>query len=512
GIAPADQEKLFQPFSQLDSRLAREYNGAGLGLSLVKHLTDLHGGYVTLASEPGAGTTFRVAVPWRMSAEDSEPIQLTPPPTKPVEPSPAPVNVPTAEAGPPASSPEPQAPPVPEAPKPQTEAATPAPPIPEVDATIAVPPLPLADTTTPAPNVQKPGNEPLDQSSQNTTKTDHNSSETTNATRALIIEDSAECGNQVTALLQTVGIESTIARCGELALEQAAELKPDLIILDLLLPGMSGWRVLEELRKNPGTGDIPVIMVSVLNVPDKALRNGAAAFFNKPLLKSEFLKTIRSLFPESILRGTPQKQEREENEAEAQTPIGQETATPPLQDTATPPLQDTAPEPNPSEPRATRILLADDNPENVNTFTLYLEEHGFDVVHARDGIEAVAMAQSEFPDLILMDIQMPNKDGIEAITEIRKIPALQSIPIIAITALAMPGDRDRCLWAGANHYLAKPIGLKNLLRTIEAIQADIGNVPPANEPAPRPSDQARPVDPPAREPARSIRGAAQLKR
>jgi CheY-like chemotaxis protein len=84
------------------------------------------------------------------------------------------------------------------------------------------------------------------------------------------------------------------------------------------------------------------------------------------------------------------------------------------------------------------------------------------VIIAKNGVEAISIAKAEHPDLILMDIQMPVMDGLEAIAQIRLDPSLIEIPIVALTALAMEGDRDRCLAAGANEYISKPIRLKQL--------------------------------------------------
>nr|WP_292736057.1 response regulator [Nostoc sp. JL31] len=92
--------------------------------------------------------------------------------------------------------------------------------------------------------------------------------------------------------------------------------------------------------------------------------------------------------------------------------------------------------------------------------------YNFQVMLARNGLEAVQMAKQHQPHLILMDIQMPQMDGLEATRQIRADTKTHSIPIIALTALVMPGDLERCLEAGANHYLAKPIKLKQLLEMI----------------------------------------------
>jgi PAS domain S-box-containing protein len=115
------------------------------------------------------------------------------------------------------------------------------------------------------------------------------------------------------------------------------------------------------------------------------------------------------------------------------------------------------------------ILLAEDNESNIFTISSYLGAKGYDLLVATNGREAIAMALAEKPDLILMDIQMPEMDGLEAIQQIRSNPDLAKTPIIALTALAMSGDKERCLAAGANDYISKPIKLKHLTTTIQQI-------------------------------------------
>jgi PAS domain S-box-containing protein len=115
------------------------------------------------------------------------------------------------------------------------------------------------------------------------------------------------------------------------------------------------------------------------------------------------------------------------------------------------------------------ILLAEDNQSNIDTFTSYLDACQYRLIFAKNGQEAIDMAQNCRPDLILMDIQMPVIDGLEAISTIRKNPQLAKMPIVALTALAMNTDRQKCLAAGANEYLAKPVKMRQLRTTIEQL-------------------------------------------
>jgi len=119
------------------------------------------------------------------------------------------------------------------------------------------------------------------------------------------------------------------------------------------------------------------------------------------------------------------------------------------------------------------ILLVEDNEANILTLSSYLEARGYPLIIARHGGEALTLARSNHPSLILMDVQMPVMDGIEATQQLRRDadPRIANVPIIALTALAMPGDRNRLLLAGANEYLAKPVNLKNLVMLIEEMLA-----------------------------------------
>ncbi|MEB3230714.1 MAG: PAS domain-containing protein [Leptolyngbyaceae bacterium] len=118
---------------------------------------------------------------------------------------------------------------------------------------------------------------------------------------------------------------------------------------------------------------------------------------------------------------------------------------------------------------AYRILLVEDNLANIKTMSGYLTTKGYEVILAHNGAEAIAQTQTHQPDLILMDIQMPDMDGLEAIQRIRTQLQLVDMPIIALTALAMAGDQEKCMTAGATAYLSKPVKLRQLVTTIQQV-------------------------------------------
>lgn len=123
----------------------------------------------------------------------------------------------------------------------------------------------------------------------------------------------------------------------------------------------------------------------------------------------------------------------------------------------------------PAAPRPTTVLIAEDNDTNRRMFSDFLAAKHYQIITAVDGAEAVAQVHAHRPDLVLMDIQMPNVDGLTAIKLIRANPAIAKTPIVALTALAMTGDRERCLAAGADDYLSKPVSLKNMEAKVQEI-------------------------------------------
>jgi CheY-like chemotaxis protein len=252
-----------------------------------------------------------------------------------------------------------------------------------------------------------------------------------------VVDDSPVATTQMKRYLNELQIEVASLPSGLGVVEQAVAIRPDVILLDILLPDVSGWEVLAGLKANPTTRPIPVLIASVMDERENALAAGAADCLLKPVTRQQLHGALQGLVLRVARAGT--------------------RLTTPGRDGTT--KQQTAARP--------RILLAEDNEANINTFSYYLSAKGYDMIVAHNGREAIERAKTDRPDLILMDIQMPNVSGLDAIREIRADDTLQTIPIIAVTALAMPGDQERCLAAGANDYVSKPVSLKGLLERIQ---------------------------------------------
>lgn len=118
-------------------------------------------------------------------------------------------------------------------------------------------------------------------------------------------------------------------------------------------------------------------------------------------------------------------------------------------------------------PRRQKVLIVEDNELNMKLFNDILRAHGYDTLQTRDGVEALALARQHLPDLILMDIQLPEISGLEITRLIKEDEELKPIPVIAVTAFAMKGDREKMRDGGCEDYIAKPISIAGFLQTIE---------------------------------------------
>jgi PAS domain S-box-containing protein len=250
-------------------------------------------------------------------------------------------------------------------------------------------------------------------------------------------EDDAIEADRLNRFLKLLGIHATIHNKEEGVVEKAAALQPDVILLDLKLPHVSGWVVLEQLKQNELTRHIPVVITSVQKEHERAKQLGAAGCLVKLFTMSDLRLTLSNI--------------HEQDTSHTNTAL---LVTPKV--------------------HFGSIMIVDDNEINVQMLEDYLQSMNYAVSSAQSGIDFLARAVDVQPDLVLMDIQMPDMDGLETIRHLRLIPdrGLASVPVIAITALAMPGDRERCLEAGANEYISKPIRLKELVSLIQRILTD----------------------------------------
>ncbi|PDV97505.1 response regulator [Candidatus Chloroploca asiatica] len=252
---------------------------------------------------------------------------------------------------------------------------------------------------------------------------------------ALVIEDSETAGEQIARYLEELKINAVVYSRGIGAVDQVAHLHPDVIFLDLQMPDQSGWEILAQLKADPILQAIPVIIVSVVDDRVSGLAAGAAEYLVKPISR-ETLRRALGVAVHTL-------QAPREAVVIASAPA--------------------------RRPSATHILMAEDNEVNIVAIGDYLQDKGYRLSVARNGREALALAAETPPDLVLMDIQMPEIDGLEAIRQLRADPTFALTPIIALTALAMPGDRERCMEAGASEYLTKPVSLRGLVDRIESL-------------------------------------------
>lgn len=261
-----------------------------------------------------------------------------------------------------------------------------------------------------------------------------------NTSRVLVIEDNKNHQDAVQALLLKNGITPLKAYTGKQAIEILESEKVDVIILDLNLPDISGKELLEKIKADPRFTSIPLIVYTgkELSREDNALLlQYSNTVVSKKARSNERLLDEISLFIRKV--------------GQVVKPHEQNFVTP-------------RPYESGEELKGKKVLLTDDDMRNIFALEKVLESVEISVVIANDGKDALdKLAQNSDIDLVLMDIMMPVMDGYEAIKEIRKLVKYKNLPIIALTAKAMKGDRDKCLEAGASDYLAKPIDNQKLL-------------------------------------------------
>jgi hypothetical protein len=260
--------------------------------------------------------------------------------------------------------------------------------------------------------------------------------------RLLLVEDDQNERNSVAELLSHEDIEIASAETGAEALAQLKRDQVDCVVLDLKLPDMSGFEVLETIRDDAELRDIPVVVFTGRELSadeDATLHTMARSVVVKGVESPERLLDETALFLHRVVADLPPaKQRMLERLHSSDEDLLRRT-----------------------------VLLVDDDARNIFALSSVLERRGMEVLTATTGSEAIAVLSSrEDVAIVLMDIMMPGMDGYETIQEIRSKPAFRRLPILALTAKAMKGDREKCLEAGASDYLAKPVNVDQLLSAL----------------------------------------------
>jgi CheY-like chemotaxis protein len=260
--------------------------------------------------------------------------------------------------------------------------------------------------------------------------------------RLLIVEDNAAEQMSITELLGHDDIEILTADTGAEALSTLRNQPCDCIVLDLRLPDMTGFEVLDQLRDDETLSNVPVVVFTGRELSaeeDAELHTMARSIVVKGVESPERLLDETSLFLHRVITELPVEKQRmlEKLNSSDEDLVGK------------------------------TALLVDDDARNIFALSSVLERRGMKVLTATTGHEAIALVESN-PNIaiVLMDIMMPQMDGYQTIGVIRQNPSFGRLPIIALTAKAMKGDREKCLEAGASDYLAKPVNTEQLLLAI----------------------------------------------
>jgi signal transduction histidine kinase/DNA-binding response OmpR family regulator/HAMP domain-containing protein len=566
GIPKDKQQLIFEAFQQADGTTNRKYGGTGLGLSISREIARLLGGEIRVESEPGHGSSFTLFIPVRNTAPPPDAsrrssggrtseIMTAPRLESPSEPhlrryrqTPTPAQA--AQAPPVDVSSEPH---------PSSRAEFTGPGL----ATEEAPPQQVSDwtddqadsdvATLPAPNDELPRPDGYDDDRDTLAPSDR---------VVLIIENDASFAKILLDMAREKDFKGLVALDGESGLRIAHAYKPDAVTLDIDLPGLDGWMVLDRLKHHPDTRHIPVHIISGVRERQAGLKAGAIAYLEKPVTRdalddsfsriTQFIdqqvkrllvveddeqqrqamidliahedveitavssaeEALRELSQKHYdcvvldlgLRGTtdgfqlletvksdPAQRElpiiiytgRDLSQAD-ETRLRKLAETIIVKDVKSPErlLDETAlflhrvEKKLPEQKRrmlerlhnqdavfaGKRVLIVDDDVRNIFSLTSVLEDHGMLVDFVENGKDAITkLDQQPGYDIILMDIMMPEMDGFETTRAVRDDARFTSLPIIALTAKAMKGDRERCIAAGASDYITKPVDTEQLL-------------------------------------------------
>jgi signal transduction histidine kinase/CheY-like chemotaxis protein len=252
----------------------------------------------------------------------------------------------------------------------------------------------------------------------------------------LIVEDDPTFASILLDAAHEAGLKGVVSIAGAGTLAMARKLQPSAITLDLGLSDIDGFVLLDLLKHDPDTKHVPIHVVSGADRSEAVIGMGAFGVTEKPAEREQLVSVFRDLRQEAEKK--PRKRRKAPETSAAAKPV--------------------------PELAGAKVLIVDDDIRNIYSLTSVLESHDVEVLHAERGKDGILiLEQTPGVDVALIDIMMPEMDGYETMQQIRARPTLSDLPLIAVTAKAMKGDRQKCLDAGASDYIAKPVDIELLL-------------------------------------------------
>ena len=260
--------------------------------------------------------------------------------------------------------------------------------------------------------------------------------------RLLVVEDDHREQQSIVELLGHDDIEITTASTGGEAFEALLDRPFDCCVLDLRLPDMTGFELLDKLQEETSLREVPIVVFTGKELSaqeQERLRTAAKSVVLKDVRSPERLLDETALFlHRSMSDLSESKQEMLRRLHESNEAL-----------------------------RGRKVLIVDDDARNIFALSIVLENQDMEVLSATNGQQAIKLIRATSDlSLVLLDIMMPEMDGYQTMREIRKVPAFRALPIVALTAKAMKGDREKCLEAGAIDYIAKPVDTDQLLSVL----------------------------------------------
>jgi CheY-like chemotaxis protein len=255
----------------------------------------------------------------------------------------------------------------------------------------------------------------------------------------LIVEDDEVQRNSIIELIGNGDVESTAVASGAEAIELLKERHFDCMVIDLGLPDMTGYELIKRIQDELGLTHLPIVVYTGKDLTSKEeleLRKMTEAVIVKEAKSPDRLLDETALFLHRVEKNLPEGKRKMLEQAHNRDPILS----------------------------GRKILVVDDDVRNIFALTSILEGQNMQVSYAENGLDAIAKLK-EHPDteVVLMDVMMPEIDGYETTRRIREIEAFANLPIIALTAKAMKGDREKCIESGSSDYIAKPVDTEQLM-------------------------------------------------